>query len=81
MTVNYLVGVELAFLEQHSTEPAPSRNVLVGGIESLLQGMGEERDREMEREREGRKRRRREGGREGQSLFRKWLKDRAMFLI
>lgn len=52
MTVNYLVGVELAFLEQHSTEPAPSRNVLVGGIESLLQGMGEERDREMERERE-----------------------------
>lgn len=52
MTVNYLVGVEPAFLEQHSTEPAPSRNVLVGGIESLLQGMGEERDREMERERE-----------------------------
>lgn len=42
MTVNYLIhaGVKLTFLEQQSTEPAPSRNVLVGGIESLLEDTG-----------------------------------------
>lgn len=44
MIVNYLVraGVKLAFLEQDSTEPSSLRNVLVGGIESLLEDIGRE---------------------------------------
>lgn len=78
MTVNYLVGVEPAFLEQHSTEPAPSRNALVRGYRKFVTGYGgRERDREMERERGKKKERKRRGTRGTENcLFRKWLKDR-----
>lgn len=53
MTVNYLVGVEPAFLEQYSTEPAPSRNALVRGYRKFMTGYGgRERQGDGERERE-----------------------------
>lgn len=66
MTVNYPVcaGVELAFLE-----PAPLRNVLVGGIESLLEGIRKvwgKKEIERQKEREGRKRKSSEREEEGQ---------------
>lgn len=83
MTVNYLVraGVKLAFLKQHSAEPDPLRNVLIGGIESLLEGIGRvwgnERQGDRGRER-GKKKEKKGRGRRGTEscLFRKWQKDR-----